>query len=159
LRVSETASQLPPDIEALHALLAAARVERDAAIAERDAAIAERNQALSQNDRLRHLLRQLQRAQFGRRSEKLDGDQLGLALEDIEQVIAANEADDDKKDAVAARTRAEKRRANRGALPALNKPLEPSGRGRRRRPGRPKDTGPLARPRYANGKVIPYWGD
>ena len=116
--MSETASQLPPDIEALHALLAAARVERDAAIAERDAAIAERNQALSQNDRLRHLLRQLQRAQFGRRSEKLDGDQLGLALEDIEQVIAANEADDDKKDAVAARTRAEKRRANRGALPA-----------------------------------------
>jgi len=87
LRVSETASQLPPDIEALHALLAAARVERDAAIAERDAAIVERNQALSQNDRLRHLLRQLQRAQFGRRSEKLDGDQLGLALEDIEQVM------------------------------------------------------------------------
>jgi Transposase C of IS166 homeodomain len=27
---------------------------------------------LSRNDRLRHLLRQLQRAQFGRRSEKLD---------------------------------------------------------------------------------------
>ena len=109
--MSETASQPPSDLEALHALLAAACAERDAAIAERD-------QALSQNDRLRHLLRQLQRAQFGRRSEKLDPDQLGLALEDIEQVIAANEADDDKKDAVAARTRAEKRRANRGALPA-----------------------------------------
>ena len=80
--MSETASQLPSDIEALHALVAAACAERDAAIAERD-------QALSQNDRLRHLLRQLQRAQFGRRSEKLDPDQLGLALEDIEQVIAA----------------------------------------------------------------------
>ena len=78
----------------------------------------ERDQALSQLDRLRHLLRQLQRAQFGRRSEKLDPEQLFLALEDIEQAIAGNEADDDKKDPVAARARSEKRRANRGALPA-----------------------------------------
>jgi Transposase C of IS166 homeodomain/IS66 Orf2 like protein len=111
LRVSEIAPQLPTDIEALHALLAAARAERDAAIAERD-------QALSQIDRLRHLLRQLQRAQFGRRSEKLDPEQLLLALEDIEQAIAADEAADDKKDAMAAKARAEKRRANRGALAA-----------------------------------------
>jgi transposase len=108
--VSETASQLPVDIEALHALLAAARAERDAALAERD-------QALSQIDRLRHLLHQLQRAQFGRRSEKLDPEQLLLAIEDIEQAIAGNEADDDKKDPVAERARGEKRRANRGALP------------------------------------------
>ena len=48
-------------------------------LAERDAAIAERDQALSQNDRLRHLLQQLQRMQFGSRSEKLDPDQLALA--------------------------------------------------------------------------------
>src|ERR1700691_3684482 len=99
------------DIETLHALVAVARAERDAAIAERD-------RALSQIDRLRHLLRQLQRAQFGRRSEKLDPEQLLLALEDIEQAIAENEAGDDKKDPVAARARTEKRRANRGALPA-----------------------------------------
>ena len=111
LRVSEIANQLPVDIEALHALVAVARAERDAAIAERD-------RALWQIDHLRHLLRQLQRMQFGRRSEKLDPEQLLLALEDIEQAIAANEATDDKKDAVAARARAEKRRANRGALPA-----------------------------------------
>jgi transposase len=110
-RVSEIAPQLPTDIEALQAQVAAACAERDVAIAERD-------QALSQIDRLRHLLRQLQRAQFGRRSEKLDPEQLLLALEDIEQAIAGNEAADDKKDAVAARARAEKRRANRGALPA-----------------------------------------
>ena len=109
--VSESADQLPTDIAVLRARLATALAERDAAIAERD-------QALSQNDRLRHLLHQLQRAQFGRRSEKLDPDQLRLALEDIEQVIAANEADDDKTDPVAARARANKRRANRGALPA-----------------------------------------
>jgi transposase len=67
--VSNTAPQPPADIDTLRALLAAARAERDAAIAERD-------QAPSQNDRLRHLLRQLQRAQFGRRSEKLDPEQL-----------------------------------------------------------------------------------
>src|SRR5437763_16986586 len=110
------ADQLPTEIDALQALLAAARAERDAAIAARD-------QALSQIDRLRHLLRQLQRAQFGRRSEKLDPEQLLLALEDIEQAIAGNEAADDKKDAVAARARAEKRRANRGALPAICRAL------------------------------------
>ena len=109
--MSDHEPQLPVDIDALQALLATARAERDAAIAERD-------QALSQNDRLRHLLRQLQRAQFGRRSEKLDPEQLFLALEDIEQAIAGTEADDDKKDPVAARARAEKRHANRGALPA-----------------------------------------
>jgi transposase IS166 family protein len=34
-----------------------------------------------QNERLRHFIRQLQRMQFGRRSEKLDPDQLALALE------------------------------------------------------------------------------
>jgi transposase len=110
-RVSEIAPQLPTDLGALQALVSAVCAERDTAIAERD-------QALSQIDRLRHLLRQLQRAQFGRRSEKLDPEQLLLALEDIEQAIAANEADDDKKDIVAARARAEKRRVNRGALPA-----------------------------------------
>jgi hypothetical protein len=81
-RVSEIANPLPSDIAALQALLAAARAERDAALSERD-------NALSQIDRLRHLLRQLQRAQFGPGSEKLDGDQLRLALEDIEQRLPA----------------------------------------------------------------------
>jgi transposase len=109
--VSESADQLPADVAALQALLVAARAERDAALAERD-------QALSQNDRLRHFLRQLQRAQFGPRSERLDPDQLQLALEDTEQAIAVDEAEDDKNDPVAARERADKRRANRGALPS-----------------------------------------
>jgi hypothetical protein len=58
----------------------------------------------------------LQRAQFGRRSEKLDPEQLALALEDIEQAVAGNEAADDKKDPAAARARGDKRRANWGAL-------------------------------------------
>src|ERR1700675_4100688 len=109
--VGDMKDQLPVDIDALQALVMAACAERDAAIAERD-------HALSQMDRLRHLLRQLQRAQFGRRSEKLDPEQLQLAIEDIEQAVASDEAAEDKKDLAGARKRADKRRANRGALPA-----------------------------------------
>ena len=104
MRVSESAAELPNDIETLQALLVATRAERD--------------QALSQIGRLQHLLHQLQRSQFGRRSERLDPEQLNLALEDIEQAVAANEAADDKTDAAGAKGRAEKRRTNRGALPA-----------------------------------------
>jgi transposase len=111
--------QLPTGIEALQALVTAARAERDAAIAKCDAAIAERDQALSQIDRLRHLLSQLQRAQFGRRSEKLDPEQLQLAIEDIEQAIASDEAAADKKDPVDACKRADKRRADRGRFPPI----------------------------------------
>ena len=72
---------LPNDVAALRVMLAQAWAERDA---ER----AEKAQLADQNDRLRHLIRQLQRLRFGRRSEKLDPDQLNLALEDVEQAIA-----------------------------------------------------------------------
>jgi transposase len=116
--VDDITDQLPTDIDALQALVTAARAERDAAVAKCDAAIAERDHALSQMDRLRHLLRQLQRAQYGRRSEKLDPEQLLLAIEDIEQALAGDEATEDKKDSAGARKRADKRRADRGALPA-----------------------------------------
>ena len=71
--MSPDANQPPSDAQALEARLAAALSERDAAIAERDA-------VLIQNDRLLHLLRQLQRMQFGRRSEKLDPDQFALEI-------------------------------------------------------------------------------
>src|SRR5215471_7143704 len=82
---------LPDDIEALHGLLRGV-------VAERDAALAERDLLADQNDRLRHLLRQLQRMQFGRRSEKLDPDQLQLALEDVEQAMAQSTAEAEKRD-------------------------------------------------------------
>jgi transposase len=67
--VSESREQLPTDVTTLQALVMAMRAERDAAVTERD-------QALSQNHRLEHLLQQLRRMQFGRRSEKLDREQL-----------------------------------------------------------------------------------
>ena len=59
----------------------ALEIERDTVMAERDAAQAE-------IEKLRLLIRQLQRNRFGRRSEKLDPDQLQLGLEDLEQTAA-----------------------------------------------------------------------
>ena len=101
---------LPNDVAALRAML----VE---AWAERDAGRAENARLASQNDRLPHLIRQLQRLQFGRRSERLDPDQLNLALEDFEQAIAETEAQQEKADPALRRARAEKRRSVRGSLP------------------------------------------
>src|SRR3569832_1867252 len=89
--MNPAAEPLPNDVAAQHAILVAAWAERDA---ER----AEKAQLAAQNDRLRHQIRQLQRLQFGRRSEKLNPDQLTLALEDIEQAIAEIEAQQEKAD-------------------------------------------------------------
>src|SRR5215204_69767 len=60
--------------------------------AERDAAQSRYEVAQAEIEKLRLLIRQLQRGQFGRRSEKLDPDQLQLGLEDLEQTSAAAEA-------------------------------------------------------------------
>ena len=46
-------------------------------------------------DKLHLLIKRLLRQQFGRRSEQLSADQLQLALEDLEQTAAANEAAQD----------------------------------------------------------------
>src|ERR1051325_2113395 len=108
---------LPNDVATLRAMLIEVRAERDAERAEKTRLAAECNQLASQNDRLRHLIRQLQRLQFGRRSEKFDPDQLNLALEDIEQAIAETEAEKEKADPAFKRARAETRQAGRGSLP------------------------------------------
>src|SRR3954451_8577503 len=60
--------------------------------AERDTAWSERDAAQAEIEKLRLLIRQLQRGQSGRRSERLDPDQLQLGLEDLEQTAAAAEA-------------------------------------------------------------------
>ena len=97
---------LPNDVAALHAMLIEVRAERDAERAEKAQLAAACDQLASQNDRLRHLIRQLQRLRFGRRSEKLDPDQLNLALEDVEQAIAETEAEQEKADPALRRARA-----------------------------------------------------
>ena len=68
---------LPSDIGMLH------RLVRDMA-----AAVETRDDEIL---RLRNLIQQLQRAQFGRRSERLDPDQLALGLEDLDTDIARAE--------------------------------------------------------------------
>ena len=108
--MNSASEPLPNDVTALHAMLLAAWAERDA---ERAATA----QLAAQNDRLRHLIRQLQRLQFGRRSEKLDPDQLNLGLEDVEQAIAETEAQQEKADPAVKRARVQTRRAARGSLP------------------------------------------
>src|SRR3954453_15678264 len=62
----------------------------------RDTAWSQRDAAQAEVEKLRLLIRQLQRRQFGRRSEKLDPDQLQLGLEDLEQTVAAAEAAQDE---------------------------------------------------------------
>src|SRR6476661_7929591 len=102
---------LPEGIEALRALVLTT-------IAERDAAVTERDILLAQNDRLRHLLLQLRRMHFGPRSERLPEDQLQLGLEALEQAIAKEDAQAEKRDPELRKDNAAKRRASRGALPA-----------------------------------------
>lgn len=77
---------LPDDVAALKALLLAER--------------ATTTRLTGQNEHLRALIQKLQRALFGRRSEKtVHSDQLEFALEDIEQALAEAEVQDEKTDA------------------------------------------------------------
>jgi transposase len=89
----------------------ALEIERDTVMAERDAAQAE-------IEKLRLLIRQLQRGRFGRRSEKLDPDQLQLGLEDLEQAAAAAEAAQEEVAKGSTPRVPRVRRRNLGALPA-----------------------------------------
>src|SRR4051812_23561421 len=98
---------------------AALEIERDTVLVERDAACAERDAAQAEIEKLRLLIRQLQRDRFGRRSEKLDPDQLQLGLEDLEQTVAAAEAAQEAASRSSNTPRPPRpRRRNLGALPA-----------------------------------------
>jgi transposase len=72
----------------------------------------------AENDRLRQIIKELQRHRFGRRAESLPEDQLLLGLEEAEQVEAAGHAEEEARDPEARDKRTRKRRANRGTLPA-----------------------------------------
>jgi transposase len=87
---------LPDDSETLKAMLLAERHE---------------------SERLRQIIRELQRHRFGRRAETLPEEQMLLGLEDVEQVAASSEAEQDENAAEGRAARAHKRRTNRGALP------------------------------------------
>ena len=70
--------ELPNDVASLKALLLAAH--------------ADNAQLAARNERLDHIIKVLRRARFGRSSERIDEDQLDLALEDVETGFAAEDA-------------------------------------------------------------------
>lgn len=96
-----TADALPGDMPGLRA----------AALA----LIAERDELLRRIERMRQIIRQFQRAQFGRHSERLDPDQLQLALEEREIASAQTQAAAEKQ-ATTPRLRSEP--GQRKSLPA-----------------------------------------
>src|SRR5215212_9114286 len=113
-------------VAAQSARITTLEVERDTVLAERDAARTERDfirekhdAAQAEIEKLQLLIRQLQRGRFGRRSEKLDPDQLQLGLEDLEQTVAAAEAAQEAASRSSGTPRPPRvRRRNLGALPA-----------------------------------------
>ena len=138
--MSLTLDDLPPDPEWLlqqmqqmaevvaaeRSRINALEIERDTVLAERDAAHTERDLIRERHDaaqaeieKLRLLIRRLQRGQFGRRSERLDPDQLQLGLEDLQQTAAAAEAAQEAASKSSETPRPSRsRRRNLGALPA-----------------------------------------
>ncbi len=102
---------LPDDPATLQQMLrdvVAAAEQQQTTLQQRDAEI----------DKLHLLIKRLLRQQFGRRSEQLSADQLQLALEDLEQTVAANEAAQDAAKNNQRRRRETRPNRNHGALPA-----------------------------------------
>src|SRR6202162_6038258 len=101
--------------------------EKIAMAGERNVAIAQRDAALHENEKLLLILSQYKRALFGRRSEKMDADQLQFLLSGNEQSIVADAANENAAaDAAGNDTKASapdkparlRPNRNRGMLPA-----------------------------------------
>jgi transposase len=106
---------LPTNAKALRALLLAERARH---AEELTAARGEMDRAQGEVARLMAIIKALQRHRFGRRAERLDPEQLALALEDLEQTLAAAEAAAEKDGQTSTRlATTRKRNINRGALP------------------------------------------
>ena len=129
--------QMAEVITRQNASLVSLQAERDTVLAERDLIREKHDAAQAEIEKLRLLIRQLQRGQFGRRSERLDPDQLQLGLEDLEQTVAAAEAAQEATSKSSDAPRSPRvRRRNLGASPAQPGRLAgapAAGRG----PGRP----------------------
>ena len=108
-------SALPHDVDALHALILAERNAHAAVLAERDTIAAERDQLAVRTAKLEYIVAEMRRAMFGRRSERIDDDQLALALEALETEYAKTEAQAEKANAALKSERTKKRRASRNA--------------------------------------------
>jgi transposase len=112
------------DLDALHAAFAAEQAMLTAERAELSRLSgalaverAEKERVIEQNDRLRQIIRQLQRMQFGKRSETVDPGQFTLALEEIEQAVATAEAEQEKREPAVKSERTRQRGQARSSLP------------------------------------------
>jgi transposase len=101
---------LPDDMDALRALAGVQHAKIAGLTAE-----VERLQA--QAARYEHIIAQLRRLTFGKRSEAMDKDQLQLALEDLQQGAAEIEAQEEKDDPALKTHRTRQRRESRPSLP------------------------------------------
>ena len=123
----DTDDRLPDDIDALRALIAAERAAHAAVVDERDTISIERDQLAARNAkieaanarldaanaRLQQILAEIRRAHFGRKSERINDDQLALALEELETAHGKLDAEADKADPALKAARTRKRRTSR----------------------------------------------
>jgi transposase len=125
---------LPDDVETLRAMLLDERAKR-ATVEEIEAQLQaqlEENKVLeaerirlgeivetltAQAERYEHIIAQLRRLTFGKRSEQMDKDQLQLALEDLHQGLGEIEGEEEKADAELKTHRTRERRDRRPSLP------------------------------------------
>ena len=91
---------LPTDVDALQAMI-----------------LAERAAHATEAERLRQIIKEMQRHRFGRRAETLPIDQLELGLEDVQQTEAADAASAEAEEPKRRTEAVIHRRANRGKLP------------------------------------------
>ena len=106
--------------ERASATISALVAEKKILTHERDAAIAQRDGALQENEKLLLILSQLQRTVFGRRSEKIDLDQLALLLAENELApphVAVNENTAAQDVGCGEKTEKPRPNRNRGQLP------------------------------------------
>src|SRR3954451_13929204 len=72
----------------------------------------------AESERLRQIIKELQRHRFGRRAESLPEEQFQLGLEDIEQVEAASQAESEAIATVERQKHVARRWSNRGSFQA-----------------------------------------
>lgn len=115
---------LPEDLQALRAMVLGlqqklAQSDQITAdlVVERDALASDNARLAELNIRLEHYLARLRRLSFGKSSERMDPDQLQLALEDTEQAIGEILAAKDKLDRKAGRPRTQRPLGARASLP------------------------------------------
>ena len=112
-----TLDTVPEDVEALRAAFLVMRSEAAALKIENARLAAENIYLDTLNKKLAHTVAKLKRLSFGPSSERLDPDQLQLALEDLEQKIAEIQAEHEQAVPAEKTKRTRERRANRASLP------------------------------------------